>query len=77
MDLLNQVIWRAGELSREALKEAMRFKDRKHFQDRFIKPALKLGLIAMTRPDSPRSVLQRYTLTALGERIAHEHQGLS
>ena len=37
------------------------------FRANYLKPALAAGLIEMTSPDSPRSPVQRYRLTALGE----------
>lgn len=40
------------------------------FRANYLKPALEVGLIVMTAPDSPRSPVQRYRLTAQGERVA-------
>ncbi|MHC8343273.1 Fic family protein [Pseudomonas sp. RT6P73] len=40
------------------------------FRANYLKPALTVGLIEMTDPDSPRSPVQRYRLTELGERTA-------
>ncbi|MHC8367692.1 Fic family protein [Pseudomonas sp. ZT5P21] len=40
------------------------------FRANYLKPALAVGLIEMTNPDSPRSPVQRYRLTARGELIA-------
>lgn len=40
------------------------------FRANYLKPALEVGLIVMTDPDSPRSPVQRYRLTVQGELIA-------
>ncbi|VVN18026.1 hypothetical protein PS645_04154 [Pseudomonas fluorescens] len=37
------------------------------FRANYLNPALAAGLIEMTNPESPRSPVQRYRLTALGE----------
>lgn len=41
----------------------------KSFRERYLRPALDAGLIAMTRPGKPKSRLQCYYLTALGEIV--------
>jgi len=38
------------------------------FRANYLKPALLVGLIEMTDPDSPRSPAQRYRLTQFGEK---------
>lgn len=40
------------------------------FRANYLKPALVEGLVEMTDPDSPRSPVQRYRLTAQGELVA-------
>jgi hypothetical protein len=57
-----------GEVSRETLQAALGLADRKSFRERYLRPALDAGLIAMTRPDKPNSRLQCYYLTTLGEQ---------
>lgn len=42
--------------------------DRKSFRERYLRPALDAGLIAMTLPSKPNSRLQRYCLTELGKQ---------
>ena len=42
--------------------EALGLKDRKHFADAYLKPALAAGHIEMTQPDKPNSRLQKYRL---------------
>lgn len=55
-----------GEMSREALQQALHLRDRKSFRERYLKPALDQGLIEMSVPDKPNSRLQRYRLTDRG-----------
>ena len=55
-----------GEMDRPALQAALGLADRESFRRRYLQPALKAGLIAMTHPDTPKSVLQRYRLTEAG-----------
>ena len=55
-----------GEMSREALQAALGLLDRKSFRERYLKPALAAGLIAMTIPGKPNSRLQKYRLTDHG-----------
>lgn len=61
-----------GEISREDLMIQMGLSDRKSFSQRYLQPALQLGLIEMTLPDKPRSKLQCYRLTAAGKSHGHE-----
>lgn len=65
-ELLKHVV---GEVSREKLQAALGLADRKSFRERYLRPALDAGLIAMTRPDKPNSRLQCYYLTELGEQV--------
>ena len=60
-----------GEMSRARLMRAIGIKDRVTFSDYYLAPALKLGLVEMTQPNSPRSPTQKYRLTAKGERCLH------
>ena len=46
--------------------KALKLKDRKNFSEYSLGPALKIGLVEMTQPDSPRSPTQRYRLTVWG-----------
>ena len=56
------------ELTRGELMRALKLKDRKNFLEYSLGPALKIGLVEMTQPDSPRSPTQRYRLTAWGQK---------
>ena len=44
----------------------LNLKDRKGLSRRYLSPALELGLIEMSQPDSPRSPTQKYRLTSKG-----------
>lgn len=57
----------AGEMSRSDLMSEVNIKDRKHFTEAFLQPALAAGLIEMTQPDKSNSSKQKYRLTALGQ----------
>lgn len=48
------------EMLREEIQAILGLKDRKSFRDRYLKPALEVGLIEMTLPDKPSSKVQRY-----------------
>ena len=58
-----------GEMSREALMQALGLKDAKHFRQHYLLPALSANLIEMTQPDSPSSPTQKYRLTAKGSLL--------
>ena len=51
---------------------ALGIKDSKGLKRHYISPALELGLIEMTQPDSPRSPTQKYRLTVKGKALARE-----
>ena len=52
-----------GPMSRDELQAALGLKDRKSFRERYLRPGLEAGLIAMTLPDKPNSRLQKYRRT--------------
>ena len=57
-----------GEMSRARLMKAIGIKDRVTFTDYYLLPAVKLGLVEMTQPNSPRSPTQKYRITAKGRK---------
>ena len=59
-----------GELTRQELMDIAGLKDRKHFAEAYLQPALDAGLLEMTIPDKPQSSKQRYRLTAAGQAAA-------
>lgn len=56
-------------LARNALQSQLSLKDRESFRERYLKPALDIGLIEMTLPDKPNSRLQQYRLTDQGRKL--------
>lgn len=58
-----------GEMARQELMDALGLKDRKHFGDAYLHPALEAGLLEMTIPDKPQSSKQRYRLTEQGRAV--------
>lgn len=58
-----------GEMTRAAIMKTLKLKDRVTFVERYLGPCLKIGLVEMTQPDSPRSPSQRYRLTAAGHAL--------
>ncbi len=60
----------AGPMSRGQLQDSLRLRDRHHFTNVYVRPALEAGLIEMTLPDKPTSQNQRYRRTATGEALA-------
>lgn len=63
------------ELSRTELQQALGLKDEKHFRKAYLLPALASGLMEMTHPETPRSSIQRYRRTHLGQRWLAPNQG--
>jgi len=61
-----------GEMLRAHLVRALGLKDRMHFMNDYLQPALDAGLVEMTIPDKPRSSKQRYRLTDLGHWLQAE-----
>lgn len=57
------------EMSRARLMKAIGIKDRVTFTDYYLSPAVKLGLVEMTQPNSPRSPTQKYRLTEKGKSL--------
>jgi len=58
-----------GEMARQELMDALGLRDRKHFGDAYLQPALEAGLLEMTIPDKPQSSKQRYRLTEQGRAV--------
>jgi len=46
--------------------DVMGLKDREHFVNAFLSPAMKGGFVGMLYPNTPRHPRQRYHLTAKG-----------
>ncbi|MHB0888846.1 Fic family protein [Acidithiobacillus sp.] len=64
-----------GELTRAEMMDALGLKDRMHFANDYLQPALAAGLIEMTIPDKPQSSKQKYRLTAAGRALLQQPAG--
>jgi Fic family protein len=64
-----------GEMTREALQNALDLQDRKSFRERYLKPSLVEELIEMTIPGKPNCRLQQYRLTDKGQQWLHDRVG--
>lgn len=64
-----------GEMTRGEIQKALDLRDEKHFREHYQQVAVKLGLIAMTIPDKPRSRLQKYRLTEKGRTMLKKIEG--
>jgi ATP-dependent DNA helicase RecG len=68
--LLNVI---TGDHSRKELQEMLGLKNADHFRKAYLLPATNAGLVEMTRPDKPKSRLQKYRLTATGLAVLKEY----
>ena len=59
-----------GEMRRAELMDALGLAGRNHFARNSLQPGIDAGRIEMTAPDRPRSRMQRYRLTMLGELLS-------
>jgi ATP-dependent DNA helicase RecG len=59
----------SGEMTRVEIQAALGLKGRANFEERYLKPAMEMGLVDMTRPDKLRSSKQRYRTTAAGRSV--------
>ena len=55
-----------GDMSVLEMMAALKLGGRRNFLEKYLSPAIELGLVEMTQPDSPRSPTQKYRLTAKG-----------
>ena len=58
-----------GDKSVVEMMKHLGLKDRHNFNERYLQPALSVGLVEMTIPDKPNSRLQRYRLAEKGNFI--------
>ena len=61
-----------GDHSRKELLEMLGLKHAEHFRKAYLFPAIDAGLVEMTRPDKPKSRLQKYRLTKTGQAVLKE-----
>lgn len=68
LDVLGQ-----GEKNAKELMTELGLRHAPTFRKNYLSPALEAALVERTRPDAPRSPLQRYRLTAAGRRIVNDN----
>ena len=56
-------------MSSSELMDYLDLKHRTNFRNRYLTPALQVGLIQQTLPDTPNSRLQKYRLTPAGKQV--------
>jgi ATP-dependent DNA helicase RecG len=56
------------------MQKQLGIKNKKHFLESYLKPAIESGLLEMTIPDKPNSPLQQYRLTLLGRQWLKEER---
>jgi ATP-dependent DNA helicase RecG len=63
----------SGEQTRAEIMANLGLKDRMHFANEYLQPALDAGLIEMTIPGKLQSSKQRYRITAAGRTLVEQH----
>ncbi len=58
-----------GEMSVLEMMGALKLGGRRNFLEKYLSPAIELGLVEMTQPNSPRSPTQKYRLTEKGKSL--------
>ena len=58
-----------ANLSASEMMAALNLKGRRNFMKNYLQPAMELGLVEMTQPDSPNSPTQKYRLTIKGKQF--------
>ncbi|MDD2502024.1 MAG: hypothetical protein PHN92_14560 [Geobacter sp.] len=58
-----------GEKGRSELQSALGLKREDYFRAVYLLPALEQGVLEMTRPQTPKSRLQRYRRTLKGNQL--------
>ncbi len=58
-----------GEMTRDEIQYKMGLRDRFHFRESYLKPAIEAHIIEMTIPGKPNSRYQKYRLTEKGKAI--------
>lgn len=58
-----------GDMSVLEMMAALKLGGRRNFLEKYLTPAIELGLVEMTQPNSPRSPTQKYRLTEKGKSL--------
>lgn len=61
-----------GDMSVLEMMGALKLGGRRNFLEKYLSPAIELGLVEMTQPNSPRSPTQKYRLTEKGKNMRRE-----
>jgi ATP-dependent DNA helicase RecG len=69
VEALLRLLVQHDELSSSEIRQMMNLKDRTHFRERYIDPAMTLKAIEFTISDKPKSRLQKYRLTDKGLKL--------
>ena len=69
-DMLSPVEQIGEEMPRRDILHALGLSDRKSLRQRYLLPALQMGCVEMTCPDTPNDRNQKYRLTSRGRRVA-------
>ena len=64
-----------SEMDIHQILTKIRFSSRAHLRKSALYPALEMGLVEMTQPNSPRSPTQKYRLTEKGKAVAKMSKG--
>lgn len=59
-----------GEMSRAEIMAALDLRDEEHFRRQYLQAGIAAGMLEMTRPEAPRSRMQKYRLTERGRQAA-------
>jgi ATP-dependent DNA helicase RecG len=62
-----------GEQARAEIMANLGLKDRMHFANEYLQPALDAGLVEMTIPEKPQSSKQKYRITGAGRALVDQH----
>lgn len=61
-----------GDMSVLEMMGALKLGGRRNFLEKYLSPAIELGLVEMTQPNSPCSPTQKYRLTEKGKNMRRE-----
>jgi fido (protein-threonine AMPylation protein) len=65
-------VFKGKTLAGAEIMEGLGMSHRGTFRKNYLDPAIEVGYVEMTQPDSPRSPTQKYRLTPIGEEMAQK-----